>query len=152
MGKRDKHRSKTPEKVVPNAANGKVSGKVPILDTEASHSFLISFAYIEDQGPVHEWTARDGSSHYTVFDYLKQKQRDLTATTGDSNDHYHKDDRSVIDDAWEWMDSRSAIKMFKESLWSFRISGKERLWGLLVDEVFYVLWTDPDHKICKQKR
>ena len=41
-----------------------------------------------------------------------------------------------------------------EELFRFRLSGPERLWGILTDEtprVFYPVWWDPDHKICPNK-
>jgi len=33
-------------------------------------------------------------------------------------------------------------------LFSLRLGGNERLWGLRSNDVFSVLWWDPDHKIC----
>ena len=33
-------------------------------------------------------------------------------------------------------------------LFSLRLSGTERLWGLRSNDVFSVLWWDPDHQIC----
>jgi hypothetical protein len=35
-----------------------------------------------------------------------------------------------------------------ESLFRFRFSGKERLWGRRDLEVFYLIWWDPEHEIC----
>ena len=38
-------------------------------------------------------------------------------------------------------------------LFSIRISGKERLWGVREGSVFNILWWDPEHKVypCKKK-
>lgn len=33
-------------------------------------------------------------------------------------------------------------------LWSLRITGACRVWGILVEDVFYLLWWDPDHDVC----
>jgi hypothetical protein len=33
-------------------------------------------------------------------------------------------------------------------LFSLRLSGLERLWGLRSNDVFSILWWDPDHQIC----
>jgi len=35
-----------------------------------------------------------------------------------------------------------------EKVWSLRISGECRVWGLLVEDVFYLLWCDPNHDVC----
>lgn len=34
-----------------------------------------------------------------------------------------------------------------EELFRFRLGGENRLWGFVVDGVFYVLWWDPDHNV-----
>lgn len=31
---------------------------------------------------------------------------------------------------------------------AYRITAKERVWGLLVEDVFYLLWWDPEHEVC----
>ena len=35
-----------------------------------------------------------------------------------------------------------------ESLFSLRLSGKERIYGIRVGSIFKVLWWDPNHEIC----
>jgi len=32
-------------------------------------------------------------------------------------------------------------------IWSLRLSGKNRVWGILDGNVFLLLWWDPDHKV-----
>jgi hypothetical protein len=34
------------------------------------------------------------------------------------------------------------------SLFSFSIEGEPRVWGVRINEVFNVLWWDPEHKVC----
>ncbi len=34
-----------------------------------------------------------------------------------------------------------------DSIYSFAIDGKARLWGVRTENVFYVVWIDPDHEI-----
>lgn len=38
----------------------------------------------------------------------------------------------------------------QDNLFRFRLSGTERLWGVLLpdDHMFYILWWDPDHQVC----
>ena len=34
-----------------------------------------------------------------------------------------------------------------DSLFSFRLSGKERIWGWRYLGLFYIIWWDPEHKV-----
>lgn len=40
------------------------------------------------------------------------------------------------------------IHLFCDELFSLRLSGKERLFGMVDDGVFYIVWYDKDHEIC----
>lgn len=35
-----------------------------------------------------------------------------------------------------------------DELYSWRISGKKRVWGIKENNIFWLLWWDPEHKIC----
>ena len=35
-----------------------------------------------------------------------------------------------------------------EELFSLRLSGKERVWGVLEHNILTLLWWDPDHEVC----
>lgn len=35
-----------------------------------------------------------------------------------------------------------------DSLFSLRLSGKLRLFGVIENSVFYLIWTDPEHEVC----
>lgn len=35
-----------------------------------------------------------------------------------------------------------------DELFSLRLSGTERIWGIRDGRVFYVLWWDPEHTVC----
>jgi hypothetical protein len=35
-----------------------------------------------------------------------------------------------------------------DQLFSLRLTGAERLWGLRTNDVFSLLWWDPNHEIC----
>jgi hypothetical protein len=35
-----------------------------------------------------------------------------------------------------------------DSLFSLRFSGEKRLWGIRINNVFKILWWDPNHEIC----
>lgn len=36
----------------------------------------------------------------------------------------------------------------RDELWSLRITGRQRVWGILEEDVFYLLWWDPEHRVC----
>jgi hypothetical protein len=40
----------------------------------------------------------------------------------------------------------------QDQLWTLRLSGAERIWGILREGVFHLLFWDPDHKICESLR
>ena len=35
-----------------------------------------------------------------------------------------------------------------EEYYSIALTGKERLWGILSDGIFYILWYDQNHEVC----
>jgi hypothetical protein len=35
-----------------------------------------------------------------------------------------------------------------EQVFSLRMGGKPRVWGIIDERVFYILWFDPNHQIC----
>ena len=39
-----------------------------------------------------------------------------------------------------------------QDLFSFGLSGIERLWGIRQHEAFYILWWDPNHSVCPSKK
>jgi hypothetical protein len=39
------------------------------------------------------------------------------------------------------------IKIIDEELFSLRLSGKERLWGIRENHIFKILWWDPKHEV-----
>jgi len=38
-----------------------------------------------------------------------------------------------------------------EEMFRFRLGNMERLWGMILDGVFYPVWWDQDHKVCPGK-
>jgi hypothetical protein len=49
-------------------------------------------------------------------------------------------------------DARDRLEEIKqndiEHLYSLRLSGKERIWGIRKANVLKILWWDPDHEVC----
>ena len=60
--------------------------------------------------------------------------------------HNHPTDVASFDcpQAREWMRRNMPTE---DVLWTLRLSGKERIWGILRDGVFHLLFWDPNHQI-----
>ena len=39
-----------------------------------------------------------------------------------------------------------------EELWSFRVTGRQRFWRAKRENVYSLLWWDPDHRVCPSLR
>ena len=138
MAKKDK---KVPQSALPANAS-----RIPIKNSEEEHSFVISLIYFEDEGPVCRWSD-DGRSLFEVLEYLGKMQRDAKATTGDNRDHYQTNKGKLVQAALDWIEAHPAVSRLDEYLWAYRLSGTHRIWGILTDNVFYLLWNDPKHAI-----
>ena len=134
------------EKSVPQSALPANSSRIPIKNTSSEHSFVLSLIYFEDSGPVCNWSD-DGQSVCDVLRYLGEKQRDGIATTGNKRDHYQDNKGRLIREALDWIRDRPAVSRLDEYLWTYHLGGEHRIWGILTDNVFYLLWNDPGHKI-----
>lgn len=44
------------------------------------------------------------------------------------------------------------LHLYYDELFSLRLSGKERLFGILEDGVYHILWYDANHEICPSKK
>jgi hypothetical protein len=40
------------------------------------------------------------------------------------------------------------LKIYDDQIFSLRLSGLERLWGIIDDGVFHVVWHDKKHEVC----
>jgi len=53
-------------------------------------------------------------------------------------------------------EARKRLREIKQDdiaeLFSLRLSGKQRVWGILDGAVLRLLWWDPEHKICPSPR
>lgn len=135
------------KKEVPASALSRAGGiRIPITNTSGTHSFVVSLVYFEDEGPVGRWSS-DGGRLCRVLDYLGNQQRNPLATTPDTNNHYQKSIDRLDARAQDWLRNRPAVDQVRDYLCSFRVTGRHRIWGILTDFVFYLLWDDPNHEV-----
>jgi len=40
----------------------------------------------------------------------------------------------------------------QDQLYSLRLSGKERIWGIKDGNIFWLLWWDPNHEVCPSNK
>ena len=64
-------------------------------------------------------------------------------TTGSRNHFVNVED--LISDA---QDRLVELHLNYSQIYSIALTGKKRLWGILEDGVFGILWYDPEHEIC----
>ncbi len=43
---------------------------------------------------------------------------------------------------------REGLHIYEDNIFSLRLSGKERVFGILTLGVFRIIWYDPNHEIC----
>ena len=52
--------------------------------------------------------------------------------------------------------ARDRLELLKQDdideLLSLRLSGKQRIWGILEDQALKVLWWDPEHLVCPSSK
>lgn len=64
----------------------------------------------------------------------------------DRDKNHHVSTSDLSEKAWRRLKDLKLEDV--EQLFSLRISGKERVWGVLTQGVLEVLWWDPKHEVC----
>lgn len=62
---------------------------------------------------------------------------------------HHVDVESLTREAQERL---QYLHIYEDQLFSLRISGTKRLWGIIDSGTFNILWYDPDHKLCPSSK
>ena len=112
-----------------------------------------------DKNPSWRFSKEDTSSKWTIFNdeikdtllpYLKQIE---TQTWGqifsDEKKNHYVPVSNFINEAKKRLE---AMKIFEDELFSLRIQGKIRLYGLIIEGIYYVLWYDNQHEIYPSKK
>ena len=106
---------------------------------------LWSFSLL-DIGSTWCWSKMSPEQFGEVFAKLKNFETMKWAEIkGPKKSHFIKKTRLIK----EAQDRLSEIGFEEEEeLFSLRLEGKQRIWGLLDDHVLRILWWDPEHEIC----
>lgn len=110
-----------------------------------------SFSNYDRMTPNNEWCVRSALQNSDVISALidfegmtwTDIEKATHGTKGKSKNHFIH--LSAMND-----EARSRCeKLEHEGLYSLRISNLERIFGFRVDDIFHVVWYDPNHKVSK---
>lgn len=62
------------------------------------------------------------------------------------NDSHNIEVNQIVKDAQKRLEEIGQADV--DALFSLRLSGKERIWGIVDRNIFKILWWDPNHEIC----
>lgn len=105
-----------------------------------------------------KWKVNEGEFDSILFEKLRSfenmKWKDiLTDKSGRYGTKNHFISPEYIHkDAQDRLASLQLEELAQDSLCSIALSGKIRLWGLLLDGVFNIIWLDNEHEICPSKK
>lgn len=83
-----------------------------------------------------------------LHDFEGQTWNDIINTNGVDTNHY-VETHKLIKKAQERLQD---LNIFEDQLFSLRLNGKTRLYGVLENGVFNILWFDSEHEIYPSKK
>lgn len=105
------------------------------------------FGQTEMDGPW-GWTSIDGAKARDVYQKLVQYEKRTWAEAHRSGSAGVK----AIPTGSICPDAQRRLEVLKlddvDELVEFRLSARERAWGIRLGNVCYVLWWDPEHQVC----
>ncbi|MDP8223216.1 MAG: hypothetical protein P9L99_07655 [Candidatus Lernaella stagnicola] len=148
--KKPKQRVKPLEKKTPQQSHN------PDDFREKPFCWRVNKSYIDLDGP-YGW--KNVSTDALLFEVIKCLQdheaRQWKEVLNDHDSKGHKKNHDMPVDKLVTLAQKRLQEINKEeedSLFSLRVSGKQRLWGIRKSSTLYLLWWDPDHKVYSVKR
>lgn len=138
----------------PGAKQGKKQPRAIVpaptgLDRKPVVSFeYADFAYVGEW----KWPAGEDASRLLALlgEWARCTWQELRAQQYGGKDRHRKHHEqafgSVCPAAQERLRELHLDEVFEE-FFRFRFDGKGRVWGFVRDDVFYLLWWDPDHRV-----
>jgi len=141
--------SPSPEKQ-PHSRFHPEARKIPTVEEQRDFMRLHPrwrFSLLELQG-AYGWARLQGQAIRGLRDRLAELEKSTWAEifVRDRHQNHSVDRDKLSTDAQKKLRKRKLDDF--ERFWSLRITAKERVWGLLVEDVFYLLWWDPEHEVC----
>jgi len=119
--------------------------KIPVISSFKPGHVIWSFS---DFDPAANWgtvNTRNLPFLY-IADKLKSYQRlGWDGIQRDISKHHPVEISNLVKKA---QDRIRVLKIVADSLFAFRFSSTQRLWGVRYQDVYSVLWWDPDHEVC----
>jgi len=78
-----------------------------------------------------------------LVDFERQTWSEISIVSKKQN--HHVSVSGLIKDAQKRLDE---LKIYEDEVFSLRLSAKERLYGILKDGVYQIIWYDSEHRIC----
>jgi len=82
-----------------------------------------------------------------LVDFEQQTWGDITIHAKKKN--HHIDVNHLVREAQKRLE---ALKIYEDQLFSLRLDGTTRLFGILQDGVFNIIWYDSNHEICPSQK
>jgi hypothetical protein len=150
MGKKPK----VPRGVIPSTGKAtKVAGQPTSSQHENPH-FCFKFA---DRGTQNAWKFKPSENHAPpLVDFICEMAKLTWAKIEEqrvgTKGGYHRRNHSqaitkLTAAAQKDLMKRKLPDKFDDTMFRFRLSGEQRLWGFRNGHVFHVVWWDPDHKV-----
>lgn len=135
------------KKVIPNAKN-----------TTDNHHIVWRFEWRDMDGPFAFQLARKDFQHQEVLqkviDYGNMTWAEIKKQTHDESKskHHFLDMDGLSREAKERFDAKGFSGVYEDSLFSLALQNTLRIIGIRVNEYFYAVWYDPNHKFYPSKR
>lgn len=131
------------KQAIPNGFNA--NKQVPSPKTKERQPFRWSFSILDFDGPF-GWNNCESKEKFLYILKKKGEIEDFNFQQLIAQGSHPIAIDKIIPEA------RKRLKKIKQDdvagLFSLHFAGKHRVWCILVENVFKVLWWDPDHKIC----
>jgi len=128
--------------------------KIPVRDDPRNSKLLFSFELLDFSNAYYNCNGMCDKGIKNCFeklrDYSKFTINELYSNKGNSSLRFHLINKEEVDD---WPECLKQNKQLEDSF--FQISfGKSRgrVHGVLIDNVFYVIWLDPQHFLYHDKK
>ncbi len=130
--------------------------KVPVIRARVDKSndtIIFSFERFDSLSRWSESKREIKTSFWDIADKLKSfEEKTWAALAANEKEHHSVDFYKLEKPAKE---AATAIGIDEyDKIWSLRLNGKQRIWGIRYQETryFMVIWWDPEHQVCKSKK
>lgn len=102
-----------------------------------------------DQGGPFSWTNMTDAQRRSVWGRMAEFEKMTPSQLASTGSHRVSQSRMA-------KDAKERLRRIEmddiEELWSFRVTGRQRFWCAKRENVYSLLWWDPDHRVCPSLR